>query len=101
MEPWMLDELRKCANDPMYFIKHFVYINTKDKGMQLFDLRDYQEDVINKYHNNRFNILKFPRQSGKCLFSDEVIYIKNEDGEEMEFTIKEFFELLEEESKDE
>jgi len=65
MEPWQLNEIRKCANDPIYFIKNYVYINTKDDGMQLFNLWDYQEEVIENFHANRFNILKFPRQCGK------------------------------------
>ena len=73
MEPWMLDEIRKCAKDPIYFIKNYIYINTKDHGMQLFGLRDYQEDVINKFHNNRFIISKWSRQSGKS--STTVAYL--------------------------
>lgn len=96
MEPWQLEEIKKCANDPLYFIENYIYINTKDDGMQIFKLREYQKEVINKYNDNRFVCLKFPRQSGKCCSSSEIICIKNRDGEEMEFTIKEFFELLEE-----
>lgn len=94
MEPWMLRELAKCAKDPIYFIRNYVYINTKDKGMQLFDLYGFQEELVIKFDENRFNIVKFPRQCGKCIFPDEIIYIMNEDGEEMEFTIEEFFNLL-------
>lgn len=101
MEPWQLDELRKCALDPIYFIKHYIYINTKDKGMQLFELRDYQEDVVKKFHMNRFIISKWGRQSGKCFFRGTNITIKNKEGIEMEFTIEEFFQLLEDENKNE
>ena len=28
-------------------------------------LRDYQEDLLDSYTNNKWNILMFPRQSGK------------------------------------
>jgi len=65
MEPWMLKELAKCARDPIYFIRNYVYINTKDKGMQLFNLYGFQEELIGKFDDNRFNIVKFPRQCGK------------------------------------
>ena len=65
MEPWMLKELARCARDPIYFIKNYVYINTKDKGMQLFKLYDFQEELILKFNKHRFNIVKFPRQCGK------------------------------------
>lgn len=98
--PWQLNEIRKCVKDPIYFIRTYVKINTKDKGMQLFDLYDFQEELIQKYVDHRFNITKFPRQCGKCNFPSEIIYIMNEDGEEMEFTIEEFFTLLQEEDND-
>lgn len=65
MEPWMLKELARCARDPIYFIKNYVYINTKDKGMQLFKLYDFQEELIIRFNKHRFNIVKFPRQCGK------------------------------------
>lgn len=65
VEPWMLKELAKCAKDPIYFIRNYVYINTKDKGMQLFGLYDFQEELIGKFNTNRFNIAKYPRQAGK------------------------------------
>lgn len=63
--PWQLKELQRCALDPIYFIKNYVYINTKDKGMQLFQLYDFQEELVGKFNDNRFNIVKFPRQCGK------------------------------------
>jgi hypothetical protein len=65
VEPWMLKELAKCAKDPIYFIRNYVYINTKDKGMQLFGLYDFQEELIGRFNENRFNIAKYPRQAGK------------------------------------
>lgn len=95
VEPWQLKELKKCVKDPLYFIKNYVYINTKDKGMQLFGLYDFQEELIGKFDDHRFNIIKFPRQCGKCCYPHEKITILNSNGEEMEFTIEEFFTLLE------
>lgn len=65
MEPWMLKELAKCARDPIYFIQNYVYINTKDKGMQLFKMHKFQQDTILKYTKYRFHIQKWPRQCGK------------------------------------
>jgi hypothetical protein len=101
MEPWQLEEIRKCVNDPIYFIKNYVYINTKDQGMQLFKLWDFQEEAIKTFHEHRFSIAKWNRQSGKCVFSNENIYIKNSENEEMELTIEEFFNLLEEDENEE
>ena len=69
-EPVKLDldklrEIKKCALDPIYFIRNYVYINTKDNGMQLFDLYDFQEKAIQRFMKYRFNINKWSRQVGK------------------------------------
>lgn len=61
------EELQKCKDDPVYFINNYVKTVTFDKGLTDFKLYPYQEDLINKYHNNRFNICKSPRQAGKTL----------------------------------
>lgn len=63
--PEQASELAKCVKDPIYFIKNYVYINTKDKGVQKFNLWNYQEDLIRKFDKYRFNIVKFGRQLGK------------------------------------
>ena len=60
-----VEEYVKCANDPIYFIKHYIKIVTLDKGLVPFELYDYQEDIVSKIHNNRYVIAKLPRQSGK------------------------------------
>jgi hypothetical protein len=65
MEPWQLQEIKKCANDPIYFAKTYIKITTKDKGVQLFDMWDFQETLIRTINENRFTITKFPRQCGK------------------------------------
>ena len=28
LEPWQEEELKKCADDPEYFIRNYCYINT-------------------------------------------------------------------------
>ena len=58
-------EYMKCAKDPVYFIKNYVKVVSLDKGLIPFDLYDYQQELLNIIHNNRFAIAKLPRQSGK------------------------------------
>jgi len=60
-----VEEYVKCAKDPIYFIKTYVKVVSLDKGLIPFDLYDYQEELLNIIHNNRFAIAKLPRQSGK------------------------------------
>jgi len=58
-------EVIKCAEDPVYFIKTYIQIVSLDEGLVPFDLYDFQEEMVGKFHNHRFNIAKLPRQSGK------------------------------------
>jgi len=58
-------EFVKCSQDPVYFAKNYVQIVTLDKGLQPFRLYDFQEKLVNRFHENRFNICKMPRQTGK------------------------------------
>lgn len=60
-----IKEYYKCSIDPIYFIKNYVYIVSLDHGKILFNLYNFQEKLINHYHENRFNILMSPRQYGK------------------------------------
>jgi hypothetical protein len=63
-----LEEIERCAKDPVYFINTYVKILTPSEGNPVnFKLYDYQEAIINSFYNNRFNIIKAPRQSSKTL----------------------------------
>jgi hypothetical protein len=55
-----VEEYMKCAKDPIYFIKNYVRIVSLDHGLVPFDLYDFQEDIVNKVHDNRFVIAKLP-----------------------------------------
>ena len=62
-------EYIKCRDDPIYFIKEYIYIVNVDKGLMKFDLYPFQEELINGLVDNRFSIVKCPRQSGKSQTS--------------------------------
>ena len=63
--PKQVEEFVKCSQDPVYFITNYIKIISLDKGLVPFDLYDFQSDMVEKFHENRFNIAKLPRQSGK------------------------------------
>ena len=63
--PEEVQEFIKCQADPVYFIRNYIKIVNLDQGIVGFDLYDFQEDMVNRFHENRFNIAKLPRQSGK------------------------------------
>ena len=58
-------EFIKCKNDPVYFATNYVQIVSLDEGLVPFQPYDFQEKLINNFHDNRFNICKMPRQTGK------------------------------------
>ena len=64
-----VEEYVKCQNDIIYFLKNYVQVVHVDHGLIPFDLYDYQEDLINTLHENRYVIVKSARQSGKSVTS--------------------------------
>ena len=60
-----IQEYLRCKEDPVYFAQHYVKIVTLDHGLQPFKMYDFQEKLVRNFHDNRFNICKMPRQTGK------------------------------------
>jgi hypothetical protein len=58
-------EFVRCKEDPVYFARNYIKIVTLDYGLQPFKMYPFQEKLINNFHQNRFNICKMPRQTGK------------------------------------
>ena len=61
----MMVEFLRCKEDPVYFAQNHVKIVSLDEGLTQFRPYDFQEKLINNFHENRFNICKMPRQTGK------------------------------------
>lgn len=66
--PDELEEIRRCKADPVYFASKYAQVMTED-GIQQITLRDYQEEIIRSFKDNRFNILMASRQIGKTVMS--------------------------------
>ena len=60
-----LEEYKKCLQDPVHFMKKYVYVTHPTRGRIKFDLYDYQEDLVRSYLDNRNNIVLSARQTGK------------------------------------
>lgn len=88
-----VEEYIKCASDPIYFIQNYVKVVHVDKGVIPFAMWDFQKDMIRTFHDNRFSIVKCPRQVGKCLGINTPIRLRNKStGEIIEMTMGEFYE---------
>ena len=64
-----IEEFMRCAQDPVYFAKTYMKIVSLDEGLVQFQPYDFQEKLIKNFHENRFNICKMPRQTGKSTTS--------------------------------
>jgi hypothetical protein len=60
-----VNEWIKCKKDPIYFATHYIKIINLDEGLVPFDMYDFQKKILEDFHENRFNIAKLPRQTGK------------------------------------
>jgi len=58
-------EFIKCKEDPVYFARNYIQIVSLDHGLVPFKMYPFQEKLIQNFHENRFNICKMPRQTGK------------------------------------
>ena len=64
-----IEEFIKCKEDPVYFAKNYIQIVSLDRGLVPFEPYDFQEKLIKRFHDNRFNICMMPRQTGKSTTS--------------------------------
>ena len=58
-------EFLKCKSDPVYFTEKHIKIVNVDEGLVSFNMYKYQKKLLKRFHKNRFNICKMPRQTGK------------------------------------
>ena len=61
-------EIAKCADPvtgPQYFMDNYFFIQHPTKGAIQYHPFEYQERLIETYHNYRFSISLMPRQTGK------------------------------------
>ena len=77
--PEMLEEYKRCYEDPVYFCRTYGRIISLDKGLTNFELYPYQEKMIDLFQNNRFSIILACRQSGKCVAVDTEVEVRHDD----------------------
>ena len=63
------EEYRKSANDPIYFMKKYCVIQHPTRGKIPFHLYQFQENCLDDFKDNRFNIILKSRQLGLSTLS--------------------------------
>jgi hypothetical protein len=85
-----IEEFIKCKLDIKYFSEKYCYIKGEKGEPIKIQLRDYQEEILDMFFNNRFNILMASRQTGKCFLYNTLITIyKN--GDILDTTFGDFY----------
>lgn len=70
--PEEIQEITKSAQDVIYFANNFGYCLHGSKGYQPITLRNYQEEMLQSYTDNRFTCCMAARQSGKCHIASDL-----------------------------
>ena len=65
--PDLLQEYKKCMDDPIYFVENYVKVISLDDGMVPFVLYPYQRRMFEQFQENRFSVVLACRQSGKSI----------------------------------
>jgi len=58
------DEYKRCAADPVYFMKKYCKIQHPTQGKIRFELFPFQEKTLTQFKDNRYNIVLKSRQTG-------------------------------------
>lgn len=95
--PELIAELTKCKRDAVYFIRNYVYLQHPVKGKMLFNLYDYQEELVRACQENSRTIILASRQLGKtqtvsiyllwfAMFNEDktIVIASKDDGHSME-----------------
>jgi hypothetical protein len=69
MTPEEQQDYIRCAVDIQYFTEKYCKTKREDGSVGPITLRDYQEEILNNFVQNRFNILMASRQVGKTVSS--------------------------------
>jgi hypothetical protein len=57
-------EIIKCGKNPIYFLKHYAKITHPDKGTIPFKTYKFQDELLDKFRDHRFNVIVKARQLG-------------------------------------
>ena len=57
-------EIIKAGKNPSYFLKNYAKISHPDRGMITFKTYDFQDDLLGKFRDHRFNVIVKARQLG-------------------------------------
>lgn len=71
------EEYIKCKLSVFYFAQTYCKVKREDGTVGKITLRDYQQNIIKLFNDNRYSILMASRQTGKCISFNTLVNIKD------------------------
>ena len=91
-----IKSIAHAKRDIAWWAENFFNIVTLDKGLQKIKLYDKQKELLKHMLDNDKSIVLSARQTGKCVFKDTYIKIRNKKtGKEQLITIEDFLKFIE------
>jgi hypothetical protein len=92
--PEMIAEIEECRESVLHFAENHFHIINLDEGKQKIKLHLYQKRALRMIRDNRFSLLLFSRQTGKCLTMNSLCKIRDKKtGEIQELTMEKIFDI--------
>lgn len=60
-----MEVMEAIMDDKLWFCNNFLHLKDEEKGWIQVKMRDYQSKLLSLYDTEKWNIVMFPRQSGK------------------------------------
>lgn len=90
-----IKQIAKAKRDICWWAENYFRIVSVDEGLITIKLYDRQRELLHHIVNNNKSIVLASRQVGKCVYSDEVVKLRNKTtGEIVEMPIGEFYEKM-------
>lgn len=76
-DPILTEDQEMVKTGIEYFSENFCKIKDEEGNIRIIKLRDYQQEILDLYMDNRFSVLAGSRQIGKCQSPDTQVVTKN------------------------
>jgi hypothetical protein len=84
-------ELKKCAEDPVYFMKTYMKVMHPTRGSIPFDPYPYQVRAVETFKENKDSIVLMSRQMGKCIHRSTIVTLARRPTGFRRFLLRLFF----------
>lgn len=97
---WRVKEIAKCKRSISYFAQNWFKIINLDKGLMTINMYEKQKELLEFFTKEKRCMVLAARQSGKCVYKDTEITLRNKHtGEIIVIDLEKFFNIIAEKKK--